>query len=109
MSLLGARARGAGGFCIDMHGVIAGESGPVLMSALRSVLGGGGAPGHVSRSAGTRCDRDRNRGKSADPLALEHLGVSHGIQVAHGTLVDVGSPHALDLMAERVIPAVDKF
>src|ERR1700683_500843 len=42
---------------------------------------------------------------------IEHLHqlAELGIQVAHGTLVDVGSPHALDLMAARVIPAVDKF
>jgi alkanesulfonate monooxygenase SsuD/methylene tetrahydromethanopterin reductase-like flavin-dependent oxidoreductase (luciferase family) len=42
---------------------------------------------------------------------IEHLHqlAELGIQVAHGTLVDVGSLHPLDLMAERVIPAVDKF
>jgi hypothetical protein len=32
-----------------------------------------------------------------------------GIQVAHGTVVGVDSLHPLDLMAERVIPAIEMF
>src|ERR1700678_2626062 len=42
---------------------------------------------------------------------IEHLHelAELGIQVAHGTLTDVSSPYALDLMAEQVIPAIEKF
>jgi len=42
---------------------------------------------------------------------IEHLHelAGLGIQVAHGTLTDVSSPYALDLMAEQIIPALEKF
>jgi F420-dependent oxidoreductase-like protein len=42
---------------------------------------------------------------------VEHLhGLAElGFTVAHGTLLDVGSLRPLDLMAERVIPAIEKF
>jgi len=32
-----------------------------------------------------------------------------GVQVAHGAVVGVGSLRPLELMAERVIPAMSKF
>jgi hypothetical protein len=42
---------------------------------------------------------------------IEHLHqlAELGIQVAHGTVIGVGSLYPLDLMAERVIPALEKF
>jgi F420-dependent oxidoreductase-like protein len=42
---------------------------------------------------------------------IEHLHelAELGIQVAHGTLIGAGSLRPLELMAERVIPAIDKF
>jgi F420-dependent oxidoreductase-like protein len=42
---------------------------------------------------------------------IEHLHelAGLGITVAHGTLADVGSLRPLDLMAEQVIPALEKF
>ena len=42
---------------------------------------------------------------------IEHLHeISElGIEVAHGTLIGAGSLGPLDLMAERVIPAVARF
>jgi F420-dependent oxidoreductase-like protein len=42
---------------------------------------------------------------------IEHLHelAGLGITVAHGTLTDVGSLRPLDLMAEQVIPALEKF
>ena len=63
----------------------------------------------IEKTAQTRFDLGE-RGERVEQT-IEHLHqlAELGIQVAHGTLVDVGSPHALDLMAERVIPAVDKF
>jgi hypothetical protein len=32
-----------------------------------------------------------------------------GIQVAHGTLIGVGTLRPLQLMAERLIPAIENF
>ena len=42
---------------------------------------------------------------------IEHLhGLSElGFEVAHGTLARAGTLHPLDLLAERVIPAIEKF
>jgi alkanesulfonate monooxygenase SsuD/methylene tetrahydromethanopterin reductase-like flavin-dependent oxidoreductase (luciferase family) len=42
---------------------------------------------------------------------IEHLQelAGLGFTVAHGTLIGVSTPHAMDLMAEQVIPAVEKF
>jgi F420-dependent oxidoreductase-like protein len=42
---------------------------------------------------------------------IEHLHelAGLGVTVAHGTLIDVGSLRPLDLMAEQVIPALEKF
>jgi len=63
----------------------------------------------IEKTAQTRFDLGE-RGERVEQT-IEHLHqlAELGIQVAHGTLVDVASPHQLDLMAERVIPAVDKF
>ena len=63
----------------------------------------------IEKTAQTRLDLGE-RGERVEQT-IEHLHqlAELGIQVAHGTLVDVGSLHPLDLMAERVIPAVDKF
>ncbi|HXZ71595.1 MAG TPA: LLM class F420-dependent oxidoreductase, partial [Streptosporangiaceae bacterium] len=42
---------------------------------------------------------------------IEHLHelAELGFTVAHGTLARVGTLRPLDLMAERVIPAIEKF
>ncbi len=63
----------------------------------------------IEKTAQTRFDLGE-RGERVEQT-IEHLHqlAELGIQVAHGTLVDVGSLHPLDLMAERIIPAVDKF
>src|ERR1700677_248843 len=55
----------------------------------------------IEKTAQTRFDLGE-RGERVEQT-IEHLHqlAELGIQVAHGTLVDVGSPHALDLMAER--------
>jgi F420-dependent oxidoreductase-like protein len=54
-----------------------------------------------------------NLGKNGEHVAqtVEHLHAlaELGVQVAHGSLTDVGSLHPLELMAEQVIPAIEKF
>jgi F420-dependent oxidoreductase-like protein len=63
----------------------------------------------IEKTAQTRFDLGE-RGERVEQT-IEHLHqlAGLGIQVAHGTLVGVGSLHPLELMAERVIPAVEKF
>jgi F420-dependent oxidoreductase-like protein len=54
-----------------------------------------------------------NLGRSGENVqqTIEHLHelAGLGVTVAHGTLADVGSLRPLDLMAEQVIPALEKF
>ena len=42
---------------------------------------------------------------------IEHLHelAELGFTVAHGRLADIGALRPLDLMGERVIPAIEKF
>jgi F420-dependent oxidoreductase-like protein len=63
----------------------------------------------IEKTVQTRFDLGE-RGERVEQT-IEHLHelAELGIQVAHGTLVDAGSLHPLDLMAERVIPALEKF
>ena len=63
----------------------------------------------IEKTAQVRFDLGAN-GEHVDQ-AIEHLHeiAELGIQVAHGTLIGAGSLAPLDLMAERVIPAVAKF
>jgi hypothetical protein len=63
----------------------------------------------IEKTAQTRFDLGK-RGERVEQT-IEHLHelAELGIQVAHGGLAGVGSPRPLDLMAERVIPAVEKF
>jgi len=63
----------------------------------------------IEKTAQTRFDLGERGGRVEQTIEHLHQLAELGIQVAHGTLVDVGSPHALDMMAERVIPAVDKL
>jgi alkanesulfonate monooxygenase SsuD/methylene tetrahydromethanopterin reductase-like flavin-dependent oxidoreductase (luciferase family) len=63
----------------------------------------------IEKTAQTRFDLGE-RGERVEQT-IEHLHqlAELGIQVAHGTLVGAGSLYPLDLMAERVIPAIEKF
>ena len=42
---------------------------------------------------------------------IEHLHElpELGFEVAHGRLAGIGTLHPIDLMGERVIPAIEKF
>jgi alkanesulfonate monooxygenase SsuD/methylene tetrahydromethanopterin reductase-like flavin-dependent oxidoreductase (luciferase family) len=54
---------------------------------------------------------DPGEGGERVEQTIEHLHelAELGFEVAHGTLARVGTLHPLELMAERVIPAVEKF
>jgi F420-dependent oxidoreductase-like protein len=63
----------------------------------------------IEKTAQTRFDLGEN-GERVEQT-IEHLRELSelGIQVAHGGLARVGTLRPLDLMAERVIPAIEKF
>jgi F420-dependent oxidoreductase-like protein len=63
----------------------------------------------IEKTAQTRFDLGAN-GKNVQ-RTIEHLHelAELGIQVAHGTLLKVTAPRQLEFMAERIIPAIEKF
>jgi hypothetical protein len=63
----------------------------------------------IEKTAQTRFDLG-SRGEHVEQT-IEHLHelAELGIEVAHGTLANVTSPEALDLMGEKVIPAAAAF
>jgi F420-dependent oxidoreductase-like protein len=63
----------------------------------------------IEKTAQTRFDLGDN-GERVDQT-IEHLHelAALGVQVAHGTLIGVGFLRPLEPMAERVIPAIEKF
>jgi len=63
----------------------------------------------IEKTAQVRFDFGE-RGENVNQT-IEHLHelAELGIQVAHGSVADVGSLHPLELMAEQVIPAISKF
>jgi len=63
----------------------------------------------IEKTAQTRFDLGEHGERVEETIEHLHELAGLGIQVAHGTLVGAGSLHPLDLMAERVIPAVEKF
>jgi hypothetical protein len=88
------------------------------MSTQIELIGGSGekktlrlmAPhAEIEKTVQTRFDLGEH-GERVDQT-IEHLHelAALGIQVAHGTLIGVGSLRPLELMAERVIPAIEKF
>jgi F420-dependent oxidoreductase-like protein len=63
----------------------------------------------IEKTVQTRFDLGE-RGENVQQT-IEHLHelAELGVQVGHGTVINVGSLRPLDLMAEQVIPAVEKF
>jgi F420-dependent oxidoreductase-like protein len=63
----------------------------------------------IEKTAQTRFDLGAN-GENVQ-RTIEHLHelAELGIQVAHGTLLKVTDPRQLEFMAERIIPAIEKF
>jgi F420-dependent oxidoreductase-like protein len=63
----------------------------------------------IEKTAQTRFDlgaNGENVGKTIDNL---HQMAELGFSVAHGTLLNVSKPGQLDLLAEKIIPAIEKF
>jgi F420-dependent oxidoreductase-like protein len=60
----------------------------------------------IEKTAQLRFDLGPNGGRVEQTIEHLHELAGLGIQVAHGSLADVSRPGTLELMAERVIPAV---
>jgi F420-dependent oxidoreductase-like protein len=63
----------------------------------------------IEKTAQTRFDLGPNGERVQQTIEHLHELAELGIEVAHGSVVDVGSLRPLQLMAERVIPAIEKF
>jgi F420-dependent oxidoreductase-like protein len=65
--------------------------------------------GEIEKTAQTRFDLGPNGERVQQTIEHLHELAELGIEVAHGAVIDVGSLRPLELMAERVIPAIEKF
>jgi F420-dependent oxidoreductase-like protein len=65
--------------------------------------------GEIEKTVQTRFDLGANGENVAQTIEHLHELAELGVQVAHGSVNDVGSRRPLELMGERVIPAVEKF
>jgi F420-dependent oxidoreductase-like protein len=63
----------------------------------------------IEKTAQLRFDLGDNGERVQQTIEHLHELSELGITVAHGALVNVGTLRPLDLMAERVIPAIEKF
>ncbi len=63
----------------------------------------------IEKTAQVRFDLGRGGENVQQTIEQLHGLAELGVTVAQGTLADVGSLRALDLMGEQVIPAVEKF
>jgi len=63
----------------------------------------------IEKTVQTRFDLGPNGERVQQTIEHLHDLSELGIEVAHGTVIDVGSLRPLELMAERVIPAIEKF
>jgi F420-dependent oxidoreductase-like protein len=63
----------------------------------------------IEKTAQTRFDLGPNGERVQQTIEHLHELAELGIEVAHGSVNDVGSLRPLELMAERVIPAIEKF
>ncbi len=63
----------------------------------------------IEKTVQTRFDLGRNGEHVAQTIEHLHALSELGVQVAHGSVTDVGSLRPLELMGDRVIPAIEKF
>jgi F420-dependent oxidoreductase-like protein len=63
----------------------------------------------IEKTAQTRFDLGANGENVERTIEYLHEMAELGIQVAHGTLLKVTDPRQLELMGERIIPAIAKF
>jgi F420-dependent oxidoreductase-like protein len=63
----------------------------------------------IEKTVQTRFDLGRSGEHVAQTIEHLHALAELGVQVAHGSVTDVGSLRPLELMGEQVIPAIEKF
>jgi len=63
----------------------------------------------IEKTVQTRFDLGKNGERVAQTIEHLHELAELGVQVAHGSVIDVGSLRPLELMGEQVIPAIEKF
>jgi F420-dependent oxidoreductase-like protein len=63
----------------------------------------------IEKTVQTRFDLGSNGERVAQTIEHLHELAELGVQVAHGSVADVGSLRPLELMGERVIPAIENF
>jgi F420-dependent oxidoreductase-like protein len=63
----------------------------------------------IEKTVQTRFDLGKNGERVAQTIEHLHELAELGVQVAHGSVTDVGSLRPLELMGEQVIPAIEKF
>ena len=63
----------------------------------------------IEKTSGARFDLGANGENVEQVIEQLHELAELGVQVAHGAVVGVGTLRPLELMAERVIPAISKF
>jgi F420-dependent oxidoreductase-like protein len=63
----------------------------------------------IEKTVQTRFDLGKNGEHVAQTIEHLHALAELGVQVAHGSVTDVGSLRPLELMGEQVIPAIEKF
>jgi len=63
----------------------------------------------IEKTAQTRFDVGENGENANKTIEQLHAIAEAGFTVAHGTMINVSKPGQLELLAERVIPAAEKF
>jgi F420-dependent oxidoreductase-like protein len=63
----------------------------------------------IEKTAQTRFDLGENGENVNQAIERAHQIAESGFSVVHGSMVNVSKPGQLDLLAERVIPAIEKF
>jgi F420-dependent oxidoreductase-like protein len=63
----------------------------------------------IEKTVQTRFDLGKNGEHVTQTIEHLHALAELGVQVAHGSVTDVGSLRPLELMGEQVIPAIEKF
>ena len=63
----------------------------------------------IEKTAQTRFDLGRNGENINQTIEQLHALAEAGFSVAHGSMINVSIPGQLDLLAEQVIPAAEKF
>lgn len=63
----------------------------------------------IEKTAQVRFDLGEHGERVEQTIEHLHELAGLGIEIAHGGLARVGTLRPLDLMAERVIPAIEKF